>query len=139
MVGHVRVPGLTDDGPASTSRATVTGLLRGDLGFDGLVLTDDLGAMPGHQRQCTWIAAAQAVAAGVDMPLVPVTALEAVVDAVTSAVANGEVTETQVTASSDQVLRPAGCVVADGADSGRCRAQPSSAPRMQTKLTISPG
>jgi beta-N-acetylhexosaminidase len=106
MVGHVRVPGLTGDEPASISRAAVTGLLRGDLGFDGLVLTDDLGAMRAIRDEVpASIAAARAVAAGVDMPLVPVTALEAVVDAVTSAVANSEVTESQVTASSNRVLR----------------------------------
>lgn len=44
MVGHV-VNGQIDPGtPASLSRATVTDLLRGELGWDGVVLTDDLQA-----------------------------------------------------------------------------------------------
>ena len=34
MPGHLRVPGLTGDLPASLSAAALTGLLRGELGFD---------------------------------------------------------------------------------------------------------
>ena len=42
MVGHLDVPGLTDGMPASLSPAAVDGLLRDELGFDGVVVTDDL-------------------------------------------------------------------------------------------------
>ncbi len=44
MVGHLDVPGLTDGLPASLTPATYR-LLRDDYRFDGLVVTDDLGAM----------------------------------------------------------------------------------------------
>lgn len=44
MVGHLDVPGLTDGLPSSLTPA-VYRLLRTDYGFDGLVITDDLGAM----------------------------------------------------------------------------------------------
>jgi len=44
MVGHLDVPGLTDGLPTSLTRAAYT-LLREDYRFDGLVVTDDLGAM----------------------------------------------------------------------------------------------
>jgi beta-N-acetylhexosaminidase len=44
MVGHLDVPGLTDGLPTSLTPQTYR-LLRGDYGFDGLVVTDDLGAM----------------------------------------------------------------------------------------------
>jgi beta-N-acetylhexosaminidase len=44
MVGHLDVPGLTDGLPSSLTPA-VYALLRGDYGFDGVVYTDDLGAM----------------------------------------------------------------------------------------------
>ncbi len=44
MVGHLDVPGLTDGLPTSLTPATYR-LLRDDYGFDGLVVTDDLGAM----------------------------------------------------------------------------------------------
>ena len=44
MVGHLDVPGLTTDLPSSLTPA-VYALLREDYGFDGVVFTDDLGAM----------------------------------------------------------------------------------------------
>lgn len=44
MVGHLAVPGLTAGEPASLSPAAYR-LLRGDYGFAGPVITDDLGAM----------------------------------------------------------------------------------------------
>jgi beta-N-acetylhexosaminidase len=51
MIGHISIDGLDASGlPASLSRTIVTDLLRGDLGFDGLVMTDDLdmGAILNH-------------------------------------------------------------------------------------------
>ena len=44
MVGHLDVPGLTAELPSSLTPA-VYALLRDDYGFDGVVFTDDLGAM----------------------------------------------------------------------------------------------
>lgn len=44
MVGHLDVPGLTDGLPTSLTPAAYA-LLRGDYRFDGVVVTDDLGAM----------------------------------------------------------------------------------------------
>ncbi len=47
MVGHLSVPGLSDAVPTSLSPATVTGLLREELGFRGLIFTDamNMGAI----------------------------------------------------------------------------------------------
>ena len=42
MPGHLRVPELTGDLPATLSPAAVTGLLRGELGFGGVVICDAL-------------------------------------------------------------------------------------------------
>lgn len=66
MVGHARYPAL-DDKPASLSHAIITGLLRRQLGFTGLVLTDDLemGAIANFEDAVT-----EAFAAGADMLLV---------------------------------------------------------------------
>ena len=51
MIGHAFYPHLDDSGtPASLSRKVITGLLREELGFEGLVMTDDLdmGAILNH-------------------------------------------------------------------------------------------
>jgi beta-N-acetylhexosaminidase len=44
MAGHLVNRSLDPHHPASLSAPIVTGLLRGDLGWDGVVITDDLGA-----------------------------------------------------------------------------------------------
>ena len=68
MVGNVSVPGLTGGLPASLSTAAITGLLRDQLGFRGLVLTDSLSALAvkdaGYRVPQ---AAARAIEAGADM------------------------------------------------------------------------
>jgi beta-N-acetylhexosaminidase len=51
MIGHIAVDGLDASGlPGSLSPTIITGLLRKDMGFDGLVMTDDLdmGAILNH-------------------------------------------------------------------------------------------
>lgn len=44
MTANATYPALDPDRPASLSPAVVDGLLRGELGFDGVAITDDLGA-----------------------------------------------------------------------------------------------
>lgn len=51
MIGHITISGLEAGGPpASLSPAIINGLLRDDMGFQGLVMTDDLdmGAILNH-------------------------------------------------------------------------------------------
>ncbi|GAB4335095.1 MAG: glycoside hydrolase family 3 protein [Dehalococcoidia bacterium] len=50
MVAHVFNAALDEVFPASLSHATVTGLLRDEIGFDGVIITDDLqmGAISGR-------------------------------------------------------------------------------------------
>jgi beta-N-acetylhexosaminidase len=69
MVGNALVPGLTTE-PASLSSAAIVGLLRDQLGFKGLVLTDSLsaGAVTALGLSVP-VAAVRAVAAGADMVL----------------------------------------------------------------------
>jgi len=70
MVGHLAVPGLTDGVPASLSAAAVTGLLRDDLGFDGVVVTDDLSMGAVAQLVDVPTAARLALIAGADLLMV---------------------------------------------------------------------
>jgi beta-N-acetylhexosaminidase len=69
LVGHLDVPGLTKDLPSSLTPEVYT-LLRGEIGFDGLVLTDDLGAMDAVTDEFTLPQAVErALSAGADMAL----------------------------------------------------------------------
>ncbi|WP_138493779.1 beta-N-acetylhexosaminidase [Paenibacillus pinistramenti] len=70
MVGHLLVPGIDPDHPASLSEKMVSGLLRGTLGYEGVVITDDLtmGGIVKHYP--IGQAAVQAILAGSDIVLV---------------------------------------------------------------------
>jgi len=69
LVGHLDVPGLTEELPSSLA-PEVYALLRTEIGFDGLVLTDDLGAMDAITDEFTLPEAVErALAAGADMAL----------------------------------------------------------------------
>ena len=67
MPGHLRVPGLTGDLPASLSPAALTGLLRGDLGFTGVIISDALEMRAVSEPFGVPEAAVRAVAAGTDL------------------------------------------------------------------------
>jgi len=69
MVGHLLNRTLDAKWPSSLSKATVTGLLRGDLGWQGPVITDDLQAAAITKRYRQADAIAGALNAGVDILL----------------------------------------------------------------------
>ncbi|MBR6113959.1 MAG: glycoside hydrolase family 3 protein [Oscillospiraceae bacterium] len=104
MVGHIALPQITGDMlPASLSAAAVTGLLRGELGFDGLVVTDSL-VMGGITN--TWSsdeAALMALRAGCDMLLIPESLLQAY-SAVVNAVRSGALPESRIDESVRRIL-----------------------------------
>ncbi len=67
MPGHLRVPELTGDLPASLSRRAQTDLLRGELGFTGVIVSDGLEMRAVSKRYGIPEAAVQAVIAGTDL------------------------------------------------------------------------
>jgi beta-N-acetylhexosaminidase len=67
MPGHLRIPGLTGDLPASLSAAAQTGLLRGELGFTGVIVSDALEMQAVSGPFGIPEAAVLAVAAGTDL------------------------------------------------------------------------
>ncbi len=72
MTGHLDVRAFDPGTPSSMSRRVVTGVLRRDLGFDGLVVTDSLqmaGARPGRDGGARQ--AVRALRAGNDVLLMP--------------------------------------------------------------------
>jgi len=67
MVAHVTVPAV-DSRPATVSKKIVSGILRGDLGFDGLVVSDSLGMGAVASRPNLY---RDVVASGIDVLLMP--------------------------------------------------------------------
>lgn len=71
MVGHLDVRAVDPRVPASLSRPVVTGLLRDELGFGGLVVTDALDMAGVTRGRDPGRSAVQAVRAGADVLLMP--------------------------------------------------------------------
>jgi len=71
MVGHLDVRAVDPRMPSSLSRGVVTGLLRGDLGFQGLVVTDSLSMTGVRATHDGAESAVAALLAGVDVILMP--------------------------------------------------------------------
>src|ERR1700759_2226628 len=67
MPGHLRLPELTGELPASLSPAAMTGLLRGELGFSGVIISDALEMRAVSGRYGIAEAAVMAIIAGVDL------------------------------------------------------------------------
>ena len=72
MVSHITLPNVTDDGlPASLSPQLLTDRLRGELGYDGVVVTDSLSMKAVTQNWSAGEAAVLALRAGADLLLMP--------------------------------------------------------------------
>ena len=109
MVGNVTVPGLTGAVPATLSAPAITGLLRGQLGFHGLVLTDSLSALAvADAGYSVPQAAAHSIEAGADMVLFDsVTAgvtTNDIVASIVSAVTSGRLPVSRLDAAVQHVL-----------------------------------
>ena len=91
MIAHLTLPKITSDGlPASLSYEFVTGKLRNELGYDGLIITDALAMGAINNSYSSEKACVLAINSGVDVLLMPfdyVSAYEGVVEAVR----NGEI------------------------------------------------
>jgi beta-N-acetylhexosaminidase len=106
MSSHIVLPALDPAPgiPATLSRPILTGILRNELNFGGLIFTDSMtmdaiSKMFSHDK-----AAAQAVKAGVDFVLHSPDD-DAAFTGIKAAVAAGEISEAQVNASAERILR----------------------------------
>lgn len=96
MTAHVAYPGLTRDiTPATLSRTVITSLLRDQLGFEGVVVTDALmmGAIAGNYGNVQ--AALGALDAGADILLMP-SDIEETIGGLRDAVDQGRLTEQRI-------------------------------------------
>ncbi len=104
MSAHVALPPIVgSDLPATLSPLVLDTILRGDLRFAGLAVTDALNMGAIVSRYGAGRAAVMALRAGADILLMPVDAREAV-DAVVRAVERGEVSEARLDSSVARVL-----------------------------------
>jgi beta-N-acetylhexosaminidase len=104
MTAHIAVPALDDLGiPATPSPKILTGVLREELGFKGIVVTDALEMGGIVQGFSVGEAAIRALNAGADVLLMPPDG-EAAINAVAAAVRNGHVSQKRIEESVMRIL-----------------------------------
>ena len=104
MVSHIAAPNVTGDNtPATLSHMLITDILRNDLGFDGMVITDALNMGAITEQYGSANAAVSALNAGADMLLMPAD-FQSAYEGVLDAVADGTVTEERIDESVARIL-----------------------------------
>lgn len=105
MTAHIQFPALDGSGdPATLSRPILTGILREELGYDGVVVTDSLGMEGVRTKYGDNRVPVLALKAGVDQLLNP-PSLDVAWHAVLQAVQIGELTEARLDESILRILR----------------------------------
>lgn len=106
MTAHILMPEIDPEFPASMSEEIITGILRKDLGFSGVVITDDMTMKAITNNFDIGNASVQSVKAGSDIILVAhhYKNIVSVFDAIKAAVKNGEITEDRIDESVRRII-----------------------------------
>lgn len=105
MTAHIAVPNVTgSDEPATVSYAILTEKLRGELGYDGLIITDALSMGAITRQYSSAEASIRCLQAGADLILMPYRYEEAF-EGVLSAVEQGLISEQRIEESLARILR----------------------------------
>ena len=105
MTAHIAAPNVTGNAdPSTLSPVVLRDKLRGELGFDGVIVADamDMGAIV--KQYASDVAAVKAIAAGVDVVLCPKNFVKDF-DAVVAAVEKGDLEESRIDESVRRILK----------------------------------
>jgi beta-N-acetylhexosaminidase len=105
MSAHIRFPSLDAEWPATLSPAILTGLLRQELGFQGVSITDALNMRAIRERWGQAAGAVQTLKAGADLALVLQFAdeMEASFDALRAALQSGDLAQARLEEAAERV------------------------------------
>lgn len=105
MAGHISVPGVTNDQlPASLSPVMINDILREDMGYEGIIITDALNMGAVTKQYTSDQACVMALKAGADMLLMPED-FETAYEGVLQAVKENEITEENLDESVKRIIR----------------------------------
>lgn len=105
MAAHISAPHVTgDDTPASLSKIMITDILRGQMGYDGIVVTDAMNMGAVTEQYTSAQAAVKALQAGADLVLMPEDFQEAY-QGVLDAVKDGTLTEQRINESVTRIVK----------------------------------
>ena len=106
LVSHLKYPALDAQNPASQSRAIMDGLLRGELGYQGVIITDDMemGAVAKHDSYRSL--GAKAIEAGADIVMIchEYEHEQDIYMGILDAVKSGEISEERLNASVRRIV-----------------------------------
>ncbi|WP_061960861.1 glycoside hydrolase family 3 protein [Demequina flava] len=107
MSAHIVVPALDPDNAGTFSAPILTGLLREELGFEGVVVSDALNMAGAQAYGGTTGASVKALAAGVDLLCVGYgntdDEIDEIVEAIEAAIATGDLTEARLREASTRI------------------------------------
>lgn len=104
MTAHIQIPALDDSGdPATLSKPVLTGVLREEMGYEGVIVTDSLGMAGVREKYGDARVPVLALKAGADILLNPPD-LEVAYNGVIDAVESGELTHQRLNESLYRVL-----------------------------------
>lgn len=104
MVSHISVASVEEAVPSSLSRTIMTDVLREELGFQGIIITDALDMSAITEYYTTEEAAVMAIQGGADMLLMPED-FEKAYEAVLAAVKDGTISEERIDESLKRIYR----------------------------------
>lgn len=107
MVSHLKYPALDADHSASQSKAIMTDLLRGDMHYDGIIITDDMemGAVANHESFKKL--GVNAIEAGADIVLIchEYEHEQEIYEGILEAYENGEISEERLNESVRRIVK----------------------------------
>ncbi|BAC70730.1 sugar hydrolase [Streptomyces avermitilis] len=144
MSAHILVPALDPDRPATLSRRVLTGLLREELGYQGLIVTDGMEMQAiagtyGIERGSVLAIAAGADAICVGGGLADDETVRRLRDALVSAVRSGELAEERLADAAERVRALARWTASASVSAQASAAASGSAPEAASDAASAPG
>ena len=104
MIGHLSLPEITnEDTPATLSKTIVTDLLKEELNYDGLIITDGLNMKALTNVYTEEEIYIKALQAGIDILLMPTFDINTI-NIIKNAISDGEISEEQINESVTKIL-----------------------------------
>ena len=107
MVSHILLDKIDNKNPSSMSKTVVTDILREQLGFDGVIITDDMEMSAITENYSIEDASVKSIIAGCDILLIGsgIEYVNKVIDAIKEAILNGYISEDRINESIIRIIK----------------------------------
>ena len=107
MVSHILLDKIDNKNPSSMSKTVITGILREKLGFDGVIITDDMEMKAITENYTIEDASVKSIIAGCDILLIGsgTEYVNKVIDAIKEAILNGHISEERIDESVTRIIK----------------------------------